>query len=183
MVSVLARSWWVFVLRGLGALLFGVLAVLAPRVGLLALVTLFGAYAFVDGVFRILAAVRAAGWEGRWGSLFLSGILGVATGVVAAAWPGLTALALLYLVGGWAIVTGALEIVASIRLRKEITGEWLLALAGVASIALGVLLFLFPGPGALATVTWLGLWALVAGFLLISLGLRLRAWERGSLSA
>ena len=93
-------------------------------------------------------------------------------------WPGITALALLYLIAAWALVTGTFEIAAAIRLRKVITGEWLLVLSGIASIALGVALVIFPGPGALVLVLWIGAYALVSGALLIALSFRLRSWDR-----
>jgi uncharacterized membrane protein HdeD (DUF308 family) len=112
--------------------------------------------------------------------LLLQGLVGVAAGVVTLLWPGITALALLYVIAAWALITGALAVAAAIRLRKAITGEWLLALSGIASIGLGVVLILFPGAGALAVVLWIGAYAFVSGALLIALGLRLRSWGRTS---
>jgi uncharacterized membrane protein HdeD (DUF308 family) len=173
-VDALARNWWVVLVRGLMGILFGIATFLAPGISLAALVIVFGAYAFADGVLAIISAVRRRGAD-RWWLLLLEGVVGIAAGVVTALWPGITALALLYLIAAWALVTGALEIAASIRLRKAITGEWLLALSGVASIALGVMLALFPGPGALALVIWIGAYAFVFGALLIGLSFRLRS--------
>jgi uncharacterized membrane protein HdeD (DUF308 family) len=173
-VDALARNWWVVLVRGLMGILFGIATFLAPGISLAALVIVFGAYAFADGVLAIISAVRRRGAD-RWWLLLLEGLVGIAAGVVTVLWPGITALALLYLIAAWALVTGALEIAASIRLRKAITGEWLLALSGVASIALGVVLALYPGPGALALVIWIGAYAFVFGALLIGLSFRLRS--------
>jgi uncharacterized membrane protein HdeD (DUF308 family) len=169
----LSRNWWAVMLRGLAGILFAIITFFAPAISLAALVLLFGAYAFADGVLAVVTAVRRRGAD-RWALLLLEGIVGIAAGVLTLLWPGITALALLYLVAAWALVTGAFEIAAAIRLRKMITGEWLLALSGIFSIALGVLLVLFPGPGALALVIWIGAYAFVFGALLFALGLRLR---------
>src|SRR5918999_1005610 len=170
----LTRNWWAIVLRGIAGILFGVITFFAPGISLAALVLLFGAYAFADGVLAIVTAVRRRG-TGRGGLLLLEGLAGIAAGIVTLLWPGITAIALLYVIAAWALVTGAFEIAAAIRLRKVITGEWLLALSGVLSIALGVLLVLAPGPGALALVIWIGAYAFVFGALLVALGFRLRA--------
>lgn len=172
-VETLARNWWVVVVRGLAAVAFGLMTLVAPDISLAVLVIVFGAYAFADGVLAIVTAIRRRGGD-QWWTLVLEGIAGIATGVITLFWPGITALALLFLVAAWAFVTGILEVVTAIRLRKAIEGEWLLALAGIASIALGVLLALFPGPGALALVLWIGAWALMSGALMIALGIRLR---------
>jgi uncharacterized membrane protein HdeD (DUF308 family) len=172
-VDSLSRNWWAVSLRGLAGILFGIITFFAPGISLAALVLLFGAYAFADGVLAIVSAVRRRGTD-RWWLLLLNGLVGIAAGVLTLLWPGITALALLYVIAAWALVTGAFEIAAAIRLRKAITGEWLLALSGIFSIALGVLLILFPGPGALAVVIWIGAYALVFGALLFALGLRLR---------
>jgi len=176
-VNVLSRNWWLFLLRGLGGILFGVITFLAPGVTLAALVIVFGLYAFADGVLAIVSAIRGRRrGNDRWWLLVLQGLAGVAAGIVTLLWPGVTALALVMLVAAWALVTGAFELAAAIRLRKVIRHEWLLVLSGLASIALGVLLMLFPGPGALALVIWIGAYALVSGALLAALAFRLRAW-------
>ncbi|HWA74717.1 MAG TPA: HdeD family acid-resistance protein [Polyangiaceae bacterium] len=173
-------SWWSLVLRGLAGVAFGVLSFLAPSISLAALVLCFGAYAFVDGVFAIVLALRKPERGGRWWALLLQGIIGIAAGVATLFLPLVTALALVYLVATWAIVTGALEIVTAVRLRKIIEGEWLLGLTGLLSVALGVSLALFPGPGALALVIWIGAYAVLSGAILITLGIRARSWQRGS---
>jgi uncharacterized membrane protein HdeD (DUF308 family) len=172
-VDSLSRNWWAVSLRGLAGILFGIITFFAPAISLAALVLLFGAYALVDGVLAIVTAVRRRGAD-RWWLLLLEGLVGIAAGVLTFMWPAITAVALLYLIAAWALVTGAFEIAAAIRLRKAISGEWLLALSGIFSIALGVLLVLFPGPGALAVTIWIGAYAFVFGALLFALGLRLR---------
>jgi uncharacterized membrane protein HdeD (DUF308 family) len=177
-VDTLVRNWWVVLLRGLAGVLFGLLTFFEPGISIAALVLLFGAYAFADGILAIVSVIRNRSATDRWWLVLLEGVAGVVAGVVTLISPGLTALALLYVIAAWALVTGGLEIAAAIRLRKAITGEWLLALSGIASIALGVILVLFPVAGALALVLWIGAYALVLGTLLILLSLRLRAWGR-----
>ena len=173
----LSHNWWAVVLRGVLGLLFGIITFFAPGLSLAALVTLYGAYALVDGVFAIVSAVRRRGTE-RWGMLLLEGIAGIAAGLVTLVWPGITAIALLYLIAAWSLFTGIMEVVAAVRLRKVITGEWMLGLSGVLSIGFGLLLMLFPGVGALAVVLWIGAYAIMFGALLIGLGFRLRSWGR-----
>ena len=173
-IDILSRNWWLIALRGLAGIIFGIITFIAPGITLAVLVLLFGAYAFADGVLAIVSAVRRRGTTDRWGMLLLEGIVGVAAGLVTLFWPGITALTLLYVIAFWALLTGVLEIGAAVRLRKVITGEWLLALGGVASIVFGVVIALFPAAGALALVLWIGAYALVFGVLLVALGFRLR---------
>jgi uncharacterized membrane protein HdeD (DUF308 family) len=171
----LSHNWWVVVLRGLAGMAFGLVTFFAPGISLAALVLVFGAYAFADGVLAIISAIRREHPGNRWWLLLLEGIAGIAAGVVTLLWPGITALVLLYVIAAWALVTGVLEIAVAIRLRKAIKGEWLLILSGILSVALGVMLVLWPGPGALALVIWIGAYAFVFGALLLALGLRLRS--------
>jgi uncharacterized membrane protein HdeD (DUF308 family) len=152
-----------------------------PGISLAALVLMYGAYAFVDGLLAMFAALRGRTGDGARGVTFLRGLLGIGAGVVTVLWPRITALALLYVIAAWAIVGGVLEIMSAVRLRKTLTGEWLLALGGVLAVILGVMLMLFPGPGALALVLWVGAFAIVFGIALFALGLRLRAWGREGL--
>lgn len=173
-MNALARNWWAVVLRGVIALAFGVIAFFYPPTTLAALVLLFGVYALVDGVFAFVAAVRAAARHERWGTLILEAVSGVAAGVLTFVWPELTALVLLYLIAAWAIVTGVFEVIAAVRLRREIPGEWMLALGGIASVAFGILLVANPGSGALVVVWIIGGYAMLFGVLLVGLGLRLR---------
>ena len=175
MVQVLARNWWVLALRGIAAITFGLIALLVPRLTAPALVSLFGAYSLVDGVFAVASAVRAAETHHRWGWLLVEGMAGILTGLIASLWPGITAMALFYLIAAWALVTGVLEVAAGFTLRGHLLNEWMLVLGGAASIVFGVLLILQPVAGVLA-VTWLiGLYALIFGVLMLVLALRIRA--------
>jgi uncharacterized membrane protein HdeD (DUF308 family) len=180
MQIILAKNWWSILLRGIAAILFAVIAVISPGITLRALVLLFGAYALIDGILSIVAAVRAAQAHERWLVLVLEGLAGIATSIVTVVWPIVTLLVLVVLIAAWALVTGILEIVAAVRLRKVIRGEWLLALTGVASILLGALLIAMPLTGALALALLMGAYALVFGVLLIALAFRLRAWMKAS---
>jgi uncharacterized membrane protein HdeD (DUF308 family) len=176
MTTTLARNWWVLALRGVVAILFGIIAFIWPGLTLISLVLLFGAYAFLDGIFSIIAAWRGRETNERWWALLLEGILGLAAGVIAFVWPGAAAVGLLYVIAAWAILTGILEIVAAIRLRQEIDNEWLLGLTGVASIIFGLLLAIWPGAGLL-TLTWIiGGYAIAFGVLMLLLAFRLRGW-------
>ena len=175
LLPVLARNWWALALRGLVAILFGILAFAWPGLTLFVLIIFFGAYLLVDGIFAIVAAVRAAGEEARWWLLLIEGILGVGAGLVTFFWPGLTALALLYLIAAWAIVTGIMEVVEAIRLRQEIVGEWALILGGALSVIFGVLLVVIPARAGLLSLTWLiGIYAVAFGVLLVILAFRVR---------
>jgi uncharacterized membrane protein HdeD (DUF308 family) len=176
MDQMLAHRWWIFLVRGLFAILFGVLCFVAPLHSLYALVMLFGIYAIVDGGFNVGLALRRASDERHWGALLVAGLLGIGAGLLAIVWPRITALALVLLIAAWSIATGITSIVAAIRLRQEIKGEWLLGLAGALSIAFGVLVFMYPGTGALALVLWIGAYALVAGVVLSVLAFRIRSW-------
>jgi len=175
MEFLLSRNWGWIALRGLAAVVFGLLTLFDPRISLTALVLLWGAYAFVDGIFAIVSAVRDRRQEPHWVSLLVTGIAGVVAGLLTFFVPGITALVLLYFIAAWALITGIAEIVAAVRLRKVITGEWMLALAGLLSAIFGVFLFAFPGAGALTIVLWIGAYALVLGIVLLVLAFRLRA--------
>ncbi|HTP27088.1 MAG TPA: HdeD family acid-resistance protein [Anaeromyxobacteraceae bacterium] len=177
--TMLARRWWVLALRGAAAIAFGILTFFWPGASLLALVLLFGIYALVNGAINLALAARSTG-EGRWSSMAFEGVASIVAGALAILWPGITGLVLLFLIAAWAVVTGFAQIVAAIRLRKRIRGEWLLALAGVLSAAFGVFIAVMPSAGALAVVLWIGAYALVFGVILIALAFRLRAWERST---
>jgi len=173
-VMVLARNWGAIAIRGVAAILFGLLTLVVPGLTLAALVLLFGAYALVDGIFNIIAAIRRRPDDPPWWALLLEGLVGVAAGLVTFLLPGLTAVTLVYIIGAWAIITGVLEIVAAVRLRQQLTGEWWLVLSGVLSVVFGVLVMLRPAAGALAIVLWIGAYAIVFGALLLALAFRLR---------
>jgi uncharacterized membrane protein HdeD (DUF308 family) len=179
MIDAIPRNWWALVVRGIIAILFGLLAVVWPGLTVTALIILFGAYAVVDGIFTIVAAAMGGGMGNRWG-LLLEGIVSVIAGIIAFVWPGLTALALLYVIAFWAIVTGILEIVAAVRLRREITNELALGIAGVLSILFGLIAIVFPRAGALSIIWIIAVYAILFGILLIALGLRVRSWTQTS---
>jgi uncharacterized membrane protein HdeD (DUF308 family) len=181
MVAVLARNWGLVAFRGVVALAFGLLTIARPGITLAALIILFGAYALVDGVFSVWAALANRRGEPHWVALLLAGLAGIAIGVLTFLMPGITALILLYFIATWAIIRGAAEIAMAIQLRKVLTGEWLLALAGIVSVLFGVFLVMFPGPGALAVVLWIGIWAAVLGVVVIALAFRLRQWNQAML--
>ena len=174
MTTALARNWWTLAVRGVLAVLFGLVAFIVPGVTVAAIVLLFGAYAIVDGVLSLVGAVRALERHERWGALMLEGIVDLIAGLIAFVWPAATALALLFLVAFWAIVTGVFEIAAAIRLRKEIQGEWLLIVNGILSLLFGAVLLALPGAGLLVIVWWIGAYAIVFGILLIALAFKLR---------
>lgn len=176
-VDSLSRNWWAVLLRGLAGVLLGIITFIAPAISLTALVLVFGAYAFADGVLAIATSIRSRGTD-RWWVMLIEGVIGVAAGLVTLIWPGITAFTLLFIIAAWALITGIFEIVAAVRLRKVMKGEWMLALSGVLSIVFGVLLLIFPGAGALAVILWIGAYALVFGALFVALGLKLRSWGR-----
>nr|WP_263011960.1 HdeD family acid-resistance protein [Pseudomonas aeruginosa] len=170
----LGRHWKLVALRGVAALVFGVLTLLSPALALTVLVLFWGAYALVDGVFALVAAfsMRSAG-QFNW-PLALVGVIGVAAGLVAFFWPQLTAIGLLLIIAGWALAMGIFQIVAAIRLRKSIRNEWWMILSGAISVLFGVLMIANPGAGALAVVWVIGAYAVFFGVLLVMLALRLR---------
>jgi uncharacterized membrane protein HdeD (DUF308 family) len=175
LLSALAENWWLLLLRGIAAVIFGVLAFMWPGLTLLTLIFLWGAFALVDGLLALWAAIAGKGGQmaPRWW-LAVVGIAGVIAGVMTFVWPGLTGLVLLLFIASWAIVTGVLQIWGAIRLRKEIEGEWLLVLSGLLSVLFGVILVAQPGAGALALVWVIGAFAIVIGFIYIALSLRLK---------
>lgn len=173
-IASLVKNWWAVALRGAAALIFGIFIALWPDIGLTALVLLFGSFAIVAGVFNVIAAWRRRRGERRWWALLLEGLVSVAVGAVTLIMPELTTLALAYVIAAWGILTGIFEIAAAIMLRRQIRGEWWLALAGVLSVAFGAVLAIWPGVGALALVLWIGAYAIVLGILLIALGFKLR---------
>ncbi len=171
MLGRLAQHWWVLVLRGIVGILFGIFAFAYPRDTVAAVVILFGGYMLVDGVAALVMAFqvdRGSGW------LVLSGMAGIAAGLLAFMYPGVTAYVLLYVIAAWAIISGVFEIVAAIEFRRALSDMWLLGLAGVLSIILGFLLATAPDTGLSSLVWLLGSYALVFGVLYIIAGLRLK---------
>jgi uncharacterized membrane protein HdeD (DUF308 family) len=173
MIHILMRNWWALALRGAVAVLFGLVAFALPGVTLTVLVLFFAAYLLVDGIFALVAGLRAAERHERWGALALEGILDLVAGVLIVMWPGMSLLAFVYIVAFWAIVSGIALLVAAFRLHRQ-HGEWLMILAGVASVAWGVLIVLFPIAGLLVWAWWIGAYALVFGIAMLVLAFRLR---------
>jgi uncharacterized membrane protein HdeD (DUF308 family) len=175
MADLLGRNWWLLVIRGMIAIAFGILAFVRPQLGIGLLVTLLAAYLVADGISMLAAYVRGdpearrAGW-----SVAVMGALGIVAGIAAIVWPNVTALSLLAIVAFWVILMGILQVVAAIRLRREIEGELLLAIGGLVSIALGVYLVVNPSDGLVSLMWLLGFWAILFGVLTVLLGLRLR---------
>jgi uncharacterized membrane protein HdeD (DUF308 family) len=171
-------DWRKLAWRGMAAVVFGLLTLLWPSITLTALVLLFGVYALVDGAMILAATLRGEpGTRGERGWLIVEGVAGIAAGLATFAWPGITALVLLYLIAAWAALTGGLEIAIAVRLRRTLRHEWLLSLAGVLSLVFAALLIMFPRTGALA-ITWLiGWYALVTGGLWLALAARLHRLE------
>ena len=179
-VGYLSWNWGALVVRGGLAILFGLIAFIMPGITLKMLIALFAGYAFVDGVFALIAATRRQ--HGRpWWALVIMGLAGIGAAMIALFMPGLTALTLLFVIAGWAIASGVLEVVAAVRLRKQIEGEWILGLIGVLSIAFGVWMWLRPGEGALAVVFTIGAYAIMVGAMLVGLGLKLRGLHKRGL--
>ncbi|MEA5523421.1 HdeD family acid-resistance protein [Nodularia spumigena] len=172
----LARNWWTVALRGAIAIIFGLAALFWPDITLTALIFIFAAFVLVSGVLLAIAAFRDGLTHTHGWLMLLEGAIGIAVGIMAFIWPGITALVLLYLIAAWAIVTGVLEIIAAIQVRKEIQNEWLLAIAGIASVLFGVLLLVWPIAGALAILWIIGAYAIIFGILLLILAFRLRSW-------
>ena len=177
MLQSIAKNWWLIVLRGVCAILFGVLAFASPGVTLAALILLWGGYAFADGVLAFAAALSGS-TDTPWWVLILEGFVSVGAAAVAFFNPGITAIVLLYIIAAWAIVRGIVQIAAAIQLRKEIEGEFWLGLAGVVSVLFGFALFARPGAGALAVVWVIGTYAIAFGVLLVALGFRVKSRKR-----
>lgn len=171
--SALHRSWWLLLLRGIAAVAFGVLTFVWPQISLLTLIMVYGVYALIDGVLALIAAIRGGGMVPRWW-LALGGVVSILAAVVAFAWPGLTALVLVYLIGFWSILRGVLEIVGAIRLRNEIANEWTLGVAGALSVIFGLILVFMPGAGALGLLWLIAAWAVLFGLLLIWVAFKVR---------
>ena len=179
MNETLLRYWWMLALRGIIAIVFGVLALMLPGITLLSLVALFAVYAIFSGAVWTYGAIKNRTVDDHWWVLLMAGLAGIGAGVIAVVHPALTALVLILLIGANALVSGVLDIVVAVRLRKRIQGEMLLVLNGLASIVFGAIVFLYPlGAGALALVWLIGFYAIATGVLLLVLSLRLRAWAR-----
>jgi uncharacterized membrane protein HdeD (DUF308 family) len=179
MIRALALNWWAMALRGIVAVIFGLIAFFMPVATLYALTILFGAYALIDGIVSLGAAIHSARHGEHWWALLFEGLVGLGAAIVTMLWPLLTLVVLIYIIACWAMVTGILEIAAAIRLRRIISGEWMLVLTGIASIVFGVILFGAPGPGAVVIAWWIGAYVFVFGLLMLGLAFRLRRLSGG----
>jgi len=174
MNNALARNWWLVVLRGILAILFGLTAFVWPAITWIVLVFMFGIYTLVDGLAALGTSLSRAKNGPRWWTSLLKGVMSIGAAVMALIWPQLTGLVMVLVIAGGAIFTGVLEIIAAIHLRHEINNEWLLAVGGIVSITLGVFLFLQPAAGGMAILWTVAAFAMIVGVLLIALGFRLK---------
>jgi uncharacterized membrane protein HdeD (DUF308 family) len=178
----LVQNWWLFTLRGILGILFGIIALIFPGATILSLVIFFSAYMLVDGVAGIISAVRAIRRkEDRWGLLIFEGLLNIAVGIAAFLWPGLTVVAFVWLIAAWAIVSGGLMTAAGFRLNME-HGRWWMVLGGLLSLAYGILLIITPFVGAIVLTWWLGAYALVFGVALVVFSFKLRSRQHEGVS-
>ena len=169
------KHWWQIALRGFLALIFGILVLARPDVALFIFAYIFGAYAFVDGIFTLVAAVNYKAGAGRRTWLFIRGIAGIVVGLITFFWPAITALALVILIAAWALVTGVMELVFAFRANQDSAIRWMFAISGILSLILGALMVAQPLIGALVIAVVIGAYAVLAGILLIILGFRLRS--------
>jgi uncharacterized membrane protein HdeD (DUF308 family) len=176
MLSTFARNWWLLALRGGLGIVFGVMVFFWPMLAWVVVVATFAAFALIDGFLALMTATSGQE-QGRpsWG-LILQGVLGISAAAIAILWPGITQLALLFLIAFWAIATGLFQVIAAIRLRQEIEGEWALALGGILSMAFGFVAIAMPVAGALAIAWLIAAYSIAYGILLLTLGLRLRSF-------
>lgn len=177
-ITQLSRDWWHFAVRGVLAIVFGILALVWPGATVKALVLLFGAFVLVDGFFAVATGIESRSYFKQWWALLLEGLAGIAIGIMTFIWPHITGLFLLYFIAAWAILTGIFEIVAALELRNVIPGEWATFLSGVLSIVFGVLLFAYPTAGAVGMIWLIGLYAIAAGITEIIIAFRLRGLGR-----
>ena len=174
MLKALTKYWWTFLVRGIVAVAFGLGAFLWPGLTLRVLVILFGAYALTDGIIAITCMFSNRSENDRWWVHLLEGVAGIGAGLIAFFWPGLTVVTLLFLIAAWAIMTGVFEVIAAIRLRNEIQGEWAFILSGALSILFGALLMTRPGAGALAVIWIIAAYAIAFGILLVILSFKIK---------
>ncbi|MEV1241973.1 HdeD family acid-resistance protein [Nonomuraea sp. NPDC050022] len=174
----IARNWWLVLIRGILAVIFGILALIWPAITLLVLVVFFGSYAIVSGLVSVFSAFRHGTDSRVW--LIISGILGILAGIIAFVWPGKTALVLLFVIAFWAILSGASEIVAGVQMRKVIENEWMLIIGGILSIVFGVLLLVWPGAGLLTLVWLVGIFAILYGIAMIVLSFEVKKFAHAT---
>jgi len=178
MLKMMTGKWWVLLVRGIAAILFGLAAMVWPGLTIGALILMFGAFAIVDGVGALFAAFAHRGEAQYWWATALEGVVGILLGILVMVWPGISAIALLFWIAAWAIVTGVFEVVSAIQLRKEISGEFWLILSGLLSILFGIFAFIRPGAGALAVIWVIAIYAIAFGITLIMLSLKVRGLNK-----
>lgn len=178
MLERFSRNWWMYAVRGVVAIILGVVAFARPEQALQALVLVFGAFALVDGSLAMVAGIASHRYFKRWWAVLLEGVAGVVIGLLTFFWPNITAFALLYLIAAWALITGIFEIVAAIQFRRVITGEWMMVLGGLLSILFGVLLFVFPAAGAVSVMWMIGIYAVAFGISEVIFAFRLHNLRR-----
>jgi uncharacterized membrane protein HdeD (DUF308 family) len=178
MLEKMTHNWWKFALRGMIAIIFGVLALIWPVLTLQALVLVFGVFALADGILAVFAGISFAPFFNRWWAVLLEGLVGILVGLTAIFLPVIAGQALVYLIAFWGLVTGIFEIVAAIQFRRVIMGEWVLILGGFLSILFGVLLFLFPGVGAVSLVWLIGIYAVFFGISEVIFAFRMHSLQR-----
>lgn len=171
-------NWWALFLRAIAAIVLAIVAFMYPVKALGFLVILFGVYALADGILAVIASIRGLRRGDKWGAMLAEGLLGIAAGLIALTWPGITAVALALLVAAWALITGLFEVAAAIKLRKVIENEWLLILGGVLSIIFGILVMMRPGAGVITLVFLLGAYALAYGIVTLVLAFKVRSWVK-----
>lgn len=181
LVGALSRNWWVLLLRGIASIIFGfMLWTLPTEESVETLILVFGIFAFVDGALQVWTAIMERKERDNWVVLMLWGVVGIAAGIMTFTVPGLTAVALLFYIAVWAIAKGFLEIIAAIRLRKEITGEWLLILGGIISILFGGFLMSNPAAGATALIWVIAMYAFIFGVLFVALSFKLKGLKENA---
>jgi uncharacterized membrane protein HdeD (DUF308 family) len=173
MFNQMFRNWWMLAVRGVMGIVFGIVALVWPESTKFALVLLFGAFAMADGIFAVVTGIASNGYFDRWWAVVLEGLTGIVVGVLTFFLPNVTALALIYLIAAWAVVTGIFEIVAAIRFRRIIPGEWAMILMGLLSIVLGSTLFVFPAAAEVSLVWLIGIYAIIAGGMQLVLAFRM----------
>lgn len=174
MLDLVARNWWVYLIRGVVSILFGVTAIIWPSLTLITLVWLFGLYVIVDGVAAIWSGFTNRNRHDRWWVEILIGLAGIVAGLLVVTLPDLSALALIYFIATWMVIIGVLLIIFAIRMRQEIANEWFLGLAGLLAAILGGIFMIFPGSGAVSLVYWIGSYAILSGILLVAFARRVR---------
>lgn len=172
--QILRDNWWVLLIRGIAAILFGIIALAMPGLTAYVLVIAFGAYTLVDGIMAIYLGFKRRGNDDAWWTWIIDGILSIVIGLVAMIWTSATAVVFIIWIAAWAIVVGIMRIIAAIRLRKEIEGEWALILSGLLMIIWGVLIAMTPAAGLLSIAWLLGIFSFMVGVMMVVLAFRAR---------